>query len=521
MQTLKKNKTVLSNFLQELHVEHTDEFSQKLYNEHPHKYNLFGLSKMLAVYQIENVALKVENKEESLPTLEAPFIAHIGTDFVIVSLITQEKVEYIWKGKIIKIPIHEFIQKWTGVVLLAEPNNNSIEPNQKENNIKGLFKAFQKLMLLGSICFLLFFIFILNSKYTDIGIVLLLVVNIIGAYVGYLLLLKQMRIQSTYADKVCSLLKQGDCNDILEADAAKIMGVISWSEIGLGYFISNILLVLITPQFISYLAVVNLCALPYSLWSIWYQKIKAKQWCVLCLIVQSILWCIFFFNIFFGFISIPILHITSILSVFCIYSIPLLAINLVQNKLTKGVLLEGVIQELNSIKVNEDVFSILLKKQSYYKVDKDTSAIQWGNLNADILVTIITNPHCDPCATMHNRVEKLLSETNNLCIQYIFTSFSSDMDFSNKFLNAIYLNYPKAERIKIFRDWFGRKMSAVDFFKTYHLEIGPNAIREFEKHESWKREVGLQETPIILVNGYLLPDNYKLEDLTYMTSLNL
>ena len=36
--------------------------------------------------------------------------------------------------------------------------------------------------------------------------------------------------------------------------------------------------------------VLNIFTLPYSFWSVWYQKAKAKQWCVLCLIIQALLW---------------------------------------------------------------------------------------------------------------------------------------------------------------------------------------------------------------------------------------
>jgi protein-disulfide isomerase len=38
---------------------------------------------------------------------------------------------------------------------------------------------------------------------------------------------------------------------------------------------------------------------------------------------------------------------------------------------------------------------------------------------------------------------------------------------------------------------------------------------EFKKHEEWKEKTGLQATPTILVNGYKLPDHYKIEDLNF------
>jgi len=36
--------------------------------------------------------------------------------------------------------------------------------------------------------------------------------------------------------------------------------------------------------------------------------------------------------------------------------------------------------------------------------------------------------------------------------------------------------------------------------------------------EAWKAKTQLRATPTILVNGYKLPDNYKIEDLRYFTN---
>lgn len=60
-------------------------------------------------------------------------------------------------------------------------------------------------------------------------------------------------------------------------------------EVGFSYFLSNIIVVVFLTDLISYYAIINIFALPYTVWSVWYQKFKAKQWCVLCLIVQLIL----------------------------------------------------------------------------------------------------------------------------------------------------------------------------------------------------------------------------------------
>jgi len=44
---------------------------------------------------------------------------------------------------------------------------------------------------------------------------------------------------------------------------------------------------------------------------------------------------------------------------------------------------------------------------------------------------------------------------------------------------------------------------------------------EFQKHKSWKEKTQLWAMPTISVNGYKLPENYKIEDLKYFTEFNV
>ena len=76
-------------------------------------------------------------------------------------------------------------------------------------------------------------------------------------YISWLLLQKQMHVESRQADKICSLFKQKDCNNVLESESAKLWGNIGWSEIGFGYFLTNVLLLLFVPAMITYIALTD------------------------------------------------------------------------------------------------------------------------------------------------------------------------------------------------------------------------------------------------------------------------
>ena len=186
--------------------------------------------------------------------------------------------------------------------------------------------------------------------------------------------------------------------------------------------------------------------------------------------------------------------------------------------------MEQIKQEINSIKADEEVFRTLLVQQPRYEANQADSQIRFGNHDADLQITIMTNPFCNPCAKMHKRVIKTLKDVkNNVCVQYIFSSFAPDLDFANKYLIAACLEKEPSEFERIIDEWFEKgKPLKEAFFSGMQLDMTNPAIEaEFQKHEAWKEKTQLRATPTIIVNGYKLPDNYKIEDLRYFEKLKI
>jgi len=518
-----KKQNVFTTLLQLLNVRHTNAYAVRCFNEHPHKNNLLGLSQMLSDFGVENGGTIIKDKANDIFKIEIPFVAHVGGDFVVIDNVTSDKVGYFWNGLHFNVVLSSFIDAWTGVALLVESSQSSIEPNYKENRKTELFHFIQKAILFFLFGLVLLIPFVEHSVYNNAGLLVTLGLNVLGGVVGYFLLQKQMHIQSKYVDKICSSFKKGDCNDVLESKASKLFGVIGWSEVGFGFFLANVFVLLFLPQYVYVVGVLNVCALPYSFWSIWYQKWRAKQWCPLCLAVMCLMWLIFFSNLLFGNIGIPNLSLFDLVIIVCVYLIPILFFNIFIPELGKSKKIEMVTQEINSLKANVDIFATFLKQQPSVGIDKSTSKIIFGNSEASILVTILTNPHCDPCAKMHSRVEKLLTKTNNLCIQYIFSSFEESLDVSNKFLIAAYSNTRIERTREIYSEWFdGGKLEKEVFFQRNNFDVENFDVeQEFLRHKLWRDETKIDTTPTVFVNGYRLPANYKIEDLEFFRSLDV
>jgi len=248
-----KRQNIFVSFLELLKVRHTQEFSNRYFNEHPHKYNLYGLSKMLSEYGIENAAVRITDKERDIFDIETPFIAPFGGDFAAVDKVTPDEVSLLYQGNRHLLPAAKLTEAWTGIALLAEPPPTAIEPDYKKHRNTELLSLLIKALLFSGGGFILLASYLKGGLYANIGISLLLVVNLMGVFISWLLMLKHLRVQSRYADKICSLFKQSDCNSVLESSAAKLFGIIGWSEVGLGYFITNVIVLRFAPALVNYL----------------------------------------------------------------------------------------------------------------------------------------------------------------------------------------------------------------------------------------------------------------------------
>lgn len=283
---------LFSDFLTQLGVKHTADYSDRRFAGMPFK-SLFGLTKLLESYGIDNEALRIDDKDE-IALLPTPFLAHTPGGFVIVTAIDKNAISYITQGVSETMPLDEFKQAWSGNVLLAYPDEKSIEPDYaRHTRDRFIGKAKTYVLIAGAVA-LAAYLFIANRLYLSVSTWLIAAIDILGLWLTYMLVQKSVKIKNATADKVCGVLQSGGCDSVLELKASKFFGIFGWSEVGFSYFSVSLLTLLMFPRWICYLALCNACCLPFTFWSIWYQKFRAKVWCTLCVSVQASLWLLFF-----------------------------------------------------------------------------------------------------------------------------------------------------------------------------------------------------------------------------------
>jgi len=512
-----KNRNIFTLFLDLLEVKYTKRFADKSYFEQPNNNNLYGLSKMFDLYNIPNTAFKVDDKKETLEKLPLPFVVHIDNNLGLVTSIDEQEVKFILGGETINTSKERFLEYWSGIALIAEPNEDSAEPNYKKNKREEVINVLKKCGLVVTFLILLVAAYINKGSYQNIGVNLLLLVNLFGTVISFFLLQKDLNILNRVSDKLCTMLHSSNCNSIeFEKSASEIFGF-KWSEIGFAYFTSNILLLLFTPTYIFYIAFINLLTLPYTIWSILYQKFKIKRWCALCLFIQFSLWAIFVINLLFCYIKFStVIHYEAIIIIFSLYALICLFLNFLMPNIQ--IWFDGISDShsYRRLKANDEVFEGLLKQSSEYIIPKHFSKVFFGNPNAEFFLTVITNPHCAPCAKAHKVLEHFLTISEKIAVQYIFTSFDVSLDSSSEYLIGAYIADPDKAR-ELYNKWFEEgRLNRDNFFKDYPVNTDETCKIEYMKHREWLRSTEFNETPTILINGYLFPkDEYSLEELEY------
>lgn len=290
--------SLFSDFLSALQVRHTEGYSDARYHGMPFK-TLFGLSRLLGEYHIESRGIRVADKSV-VTRIPTPFIAQMRTGMAIVDSISGDKVSYRLRGGSRERSVSDFCDRWSGVALLAYPGADSSEPDYANHEFHLIAEKGKRWVLLACVLLLGVFGFIYAGFGHHLSQIFLLATDLAGVYICWLLMLKSVNVRSRAADRVCGVLQEHGCDHVLEQKASTFFGIFGWAEVGLAYFSVSTLLMFLFPELTHWLALVNGCCLPFTVWSISYQKFVIKTWCTLCVTVQGLLWLQFFCYLFGG-----------------------------------------------------------------------------------------------------------------------------------------------------------------------------------------------------------------------------
>lgn len=514
---------IVTQLIRRLQVPVTFSSIKRELEEHPDFPSLLTISDVLRGWRVENVAYEVSIDE--LKDVPVPFLAHVsdsGGKFIIVNSIDEQHVSFSNdSNEERQVGLDKFSTVFTGNVMVVNPLKEAGEQNYALSRRHEIFNFLRLPFIVATTCIMLLITLLLHSSYVagfDWQVAWLTLTKGAGVVVSVLLLIQTIDVNNPLVRRLC-YGKSKHCRDFLSSRAAKLLGgELSWSEVGLFYFGATWLILLFNTGTVALkqsLAVLNLLALPYTFYSIYYQARVARQWCVLCCVVQALLWLEFVPLVFYLFQPFIFPGVAEWGNAFVCALLPVVLWMFVKPHLLKSQQLGPAKEQLRKFKYNEELFTRMLTDQPRYHLPADDDAVTLGNVEAERVITIVTNPFCSPCSKAHRTLEQWLSRGDEFKLQVVFSPHESSREVAAHIM-ALNDDQDKLLVSKALNDWYAQDDKNYKSWAISHPAVtAAGAENKLKKQQEWCNAIQLEYTPTILINGYKLPKIYQLEDIRF------
>lgn len=490
----------LHQWLQKLKVSVSKKYLEEKLQSHADYPSLASITDVLDNLGIDNGVYVVD--KEKWDDLLFPFLAYVNDNGGRFIRIDKEDKVALRKG--------QKLEYWNGIGVFAEKTENwqhhvneTLLKKEKRDKIWWAFTLF----FLSALTFLSVY------PFYSLQLVLLLLVSLLGIGVSILIIQKDLGISNEIAEKLCGANQSG-CDSVTRSKGSKIFDTINWSDAGIIYFTSFLLLLLTKPLL---LPVLSIAAIPFTLFSVYYQRWVIKKWCTLCLITLVILWAqallqlqvITTFRL--GLINLVTLAYTGLV----LGGAGMLWLLLIKPAFEKINKLQAKNYSLRRFKNNPDIFNSLLRQQRKAATAPFAKDLQLGNPAAPVQLMVACNPYCAPCGKAHELLYEL-TEKKNTGLTIRFTVKADDpqneqtkaVTYLLQLLNGADIPFKR----KVLHDWYDI-MNLEKFTEKYPLAAKPDITDELKSHEQWTDETEIAFTPTVFINGREVPKEYKVGDL--------
>ena len=375
---------------------------------------------------------------------------------------------------------------------------------------KGMRRAFA-VLLASVLCFRIFFVI----GEGNVSLVVLFVLYVAGLFTSLLLLLKTHGFHNRMLDRFCGNNSEGDdCLAVIGSKRAFLIGEISWSDIGIIYFLTLIMMLLVFP-FDGNEAIFMwsaFLALPYPVFSVYYQWKVIRSWCRLCLMVQLIL-------LLSGGVAVGLWCSEKIIWESADwFSIILLAAFIVTSwfvvkYLVKSLLQKKAVTEQYRLFRSEYATKCLCVSEVLPPVKESARIIY--NEKTENKITIAFRFDCHPCLYHMDEIIETIRKNRDIAVEFVFVSWASRLkkDLPVMLYFAM-LYYQNSEE---FLDGLLRYVS--DFpRKSETYAVKPEVIDEQVKnllvsHLDWCVKNEIHRTPTYLINDRIVSMYYSFCDM--------
>lgn len=489
--------------------------------QHPDFPSLLAFQHTLKGVGVDSVAL-ISTLDELHNDLPKPAMVHVSTNVELYLLVERMDANNVYvldaQGNTEAMPIDTFAKVWDGVAFVFDTEKRATYSPTVAERLLGWFRRHRWTFAASTLALLLLWTIALRWVDMPTAAWAFVAVYAIGLCFAVLLQVQGFDQHNPLVRRVCGHGSHGGCSSILSSSASAFLGVLHWSDVGLLYFLTLLVVQLLFPVASLWASVwLAIMAAPYVVYSIAYQRFVAHSWCRLCLGVQLAL----------------LLNLGVALWMLRSGQVMPFDIGALLGLLVVGLFLAGVLAAVKPLikshiaykaehvqhlhlKHRAEVRNLLLHETASVAPPAASEAIAWGAPDAATTITLVVSPICEPCqhelrtllplllAKTETRVELVFfvdpapQSADYRLAQHLLTQHGDNPSQLLHALHAYAQHYP-ASRAKIERGL-----------------ASPERSERLEAMGAWCKRHRLLSTPMIFINHHKLPKIYATEEVDYL-----
>lgn len=494
-------------------------YTEAKYKSYPIYPGFSAISYIMALNGIDSSL--IETTKEELQDLPMPILINYDGLYLPISSVSDQEILIMNEsGGVDKEDISMLNHLWPGTAMVF--NAEKAKPYVK--GIKDIVKDFFSKSMLAVTCVVIamtiFYYLRINASAFDVANYGFYITTVVGLAVTILFQIREYDRSNDFINKLCHSKREShgirDCSSILDSRYSYFVGVFKWTDLSIVYFVYfSAIPIILTPECSKFiLAILSILASLYIPYSIIYQWRYAHKLCVLCLLIQGVLFANLLISlIFIDWNSINILTIPHLLYAIITGIVTTAFVTVGKKMLDIYIKYRFLVKQFQSIKHSYKIAETLLSEQKKINTTQLNKIVI--NDKGNQIITLVINPVCSPCIKKLRKVFEVYQYKHNTRLELIFLTEepgSQSFQIASYFMNVYKTNPISFEDLikHYINDYPVSSNNIPDMFRSQESD------ESIMQHRTWCHNNAIYATPKIFLNDRELPRIYDEDDLDYM-----
>ncbi len=478
---------------------------------HPESSSVKAISDTLDYFDIENIVANVP--KDALSQLPNSFLAIIEkektSELVFVKLKQNSVITLNANHQKSKMSIAAFKEIWAGTIIAVEGIEKTKKPSVMTRYKNKIF-----------LVFLMSFLAIQQFLDFDLTLLIYQLLGLAGIYISSIIIKEELGMHNATVAKLCNAVSHNsNCNEVIKSKKSSFLKILSLSDASISFFSALFLITTFIGFDSTVLFGIASVSVLVVLFSIYYQAMIVKKWCVLCLGISALL--LAQFSLLAITIESKEISFEYIVKALAFAGVAVVLWSYLKPLIVDTKKLETTQTDFLKFKRSRRVFDFLLSQK---KIESDiyipaSNQIIFGNPNAKIVIKAVFNPLCGYCTEPFQIYDTILTRNpKDVQIHFIFNVSDNEENIGNQISKRIielYFEVDKNTAYTALKQWFANRdvKTWQQRFGISKSTINTEINNTIPYHVQWCIMNEINYTPATIIQKYLYPEEYQIEDL--------